>query len=578
MKPHQANTRPTILATCLILIAYLLISTNTQAAVYKVGGNKSPLVLVTNSNQGQGDTVSIHGSLQIQTPIKTLRLANVNGKLSHYNRKTGEYQRMEIWAEAGDVFNDLLPGSNMMLRSNKRAIVKLSIQPGNTIETPLKIATNKKYLYIEGRAGEYIELGALNFSIPKIENRMAYGFDFDYGALFFTASIHGLGAFLSPIDMAGIGISSYPTFIFKPRSSYGINVRQNTFNGQLAFVGSGSIPKLPLNLNGQMVALLNTPTFEVKKLGINGTVTAAYKFSAELGLKLHLGDASGVLHINKNGQKEMIFSGVQDPRFPFLPKDFPLKTGKRAKIAARISTDLKRSYVQGFSDSRILGVPLSRTTYRIDERGVKATGFWKTPVSNIKLSGTIAQNKVDMQGYVGKRIDIQGLAKVTETVTNGAICGYKYATDGLKCGYHFMTKVIGCSAAKVGFNFCAQKCAIQRIGKNGKARYRACILKCWAKVQGKCKKAKRCRFAKTCQRVVTIPNKHLGYVQASVNLAIGNKGLGGSANASFCPIKGSKCLKLKPADIQLDLDNLKKPKVCVQSGIQGLQGKVCAKI
>jgi hypothetical protein len=569
---------------CFIILSLLLIGFSTDftyADTFLVGGNRSPIAIETEESRDHFGTAEFQGALVIDLGDRVLNLFGAHGRLWDYDEQRGEYGGFEVTVDAQQLFDELY-GTNSIFYMQKKLTITLKLVEGHQVTSKIPLDSKKKYFLVEGMAGEYFTFGSLNFQIPKIQLETQLGLSLEDKALFFTGDLSGLGAFLSPISMAGFGIAMNPIFKFVPKTTFEINPKEMIFNGQTAIVGSAGIPKLPISLTGEMVTQYSGPLFEQSKLGFNGELVAAYKFSAELGLSLHLGNASAFMKkptlLGSKENPEITFSGVQDPKFSFLPKEFPLQPGSSAKIAGRISSDLKRSYFVSHTDFEVLNIPLSQGRMRIDKVGVVASGFMKTPVSKISFSGSVKSKKVAFKGSAQARLDIEGLVKKVEQVTNGSICGYEFARSGARCGYNFVFGGIGCAVAKLTLNKCQKQCRLTRIGgpRMGGALW-TCEMGCFARVESSCKKAKKCKFPRTCQRVVKIPNQRLGYISADIGLLISNSGLGGSVKASFCPLK-SKCARLPAGNIRLDTSNIKRPKVCIAKGVAGSNKGMCVGI
>ena len=562
---------------CLLLIG--LLSRNVLGETFLVGDNKRPLVIEADEYEDQSGTILIKGALVIKTGAYELTLVDTEAELWDYNEETGEYDSFELLVDAQD-FLDQLYGKNSFFYMRKKINIRLTYKEGSSLVTRIPLDSKKKYFLVDGLAGEYFSVGMLNFEIPKFQLQTQIGLGLDDRAFFFTGDLSGLGAFLSPISMAGFGVALSKVFKFYPKTEFEIDPKEMSFNGQTVIMGTASIPKLPISLTGELVTLYDGPLFQQRKLGFNGELVASYKFSGELGLSLHLGNASGLMNKSVLGDRdhlvEVTFSGVQDPTLSFLPKDFPIQLGKEVKLAGRMSTRLPRSYFIAHSDFEVLNIPLSQGRMRIDSSGVVANGFMRTPVSRISFSGAVSKKAVSLKGKAQARLDIKGLVKKVETVTNGAICGFNFATSGAKCGYNFVFGGVGCAVAKISLNSCQKRCRNSRTigGPRLPGRVKYCEIGCFAKVKAMCKKAKKCKFPKTCKRVVKIPNQKLGYISAELDLIISNQGLGGQAKASFCPLR-KKCVRLPSGEVKLDLSNVKKPKVCVAKGVAGSNKGLC---
>lgn len=570
---------------CLWLLLVGLSAFDAAAKTFLIRGNGTPIEINLTHFEEHNGSIVFQDDLSLDLPYKSIELFNVEGRLWDYDEETGLYDSAELVVSFQDFLSQLY-GDGAVINVDIRAQAMLTMTEGNELVTRIPLNSKKRYLQLAAIGGRYLGFGPLNFVLAIIQAEQEIGLGLEEPTMFFTGALSGLGAFLSPISMAGFGISTKRVFGYKPKTTFGLNddtKKAMVFNGQLAIVGSAGIPKLPISLTGELVTQFDGPLIEQKKQGFNGDLEASYKFSGELGLFLELGDASAYfLRPTLAGERDhvdMIFSGVQDPTVAFLPEDFPLQPGKEMKIAGRMSSKLDRSFFIAHTDFSILNIPLSQGRLNIDKKGVLAAGFWKTPVSRIELSGKVSKKKVALKGQAQAKLDVNGVLKKTEWVTNAAICGTRYAASGAKCGYQFLSGKIRCAASKIPHAICMNKCKkadSSRIGGPRINRF-SCELRCFASVGNHCKKAKKCRFPKRCQRVVKIPNSKLGHISADIALLLSTAGLGGEVSAEFCPLK-KKCTKLPAGNVKLDVSDIKRPKVCIGKGVAGSQKGLCVGI
>lgn len=574
MKTHS------IVRNSLIALLMAVFAINAQAETFLVRGNSQPIEFEITQYEERNGSIFFEHDLQLILPYTTVSLANVSGELWDLDEKTGVYESATVEFMAQDFFSQLY-GNVVPITYPSRNLLALTVTEGRDLTTRVPLDSKKRYFQVEATQGSYLSFGPMDFELAILQAEAELGLGLEEPTLFFTGALSGLGAFLSPISMAGFGVSTKKVFKYEAKTTFGLSKeirKQMIFNGQLAIVGSAGIPKLPISLTGELVTQFDGPLVENRKQGFNGNLEASYKFSGELGLSLQLGDASAMFQrptlLGKKDELEMTFSGVQDPTFPLLPADFPLQPGKEMKIAGRMSSKIDRSFFNVHTDYSVLNIPLSEGRLFIDKKGVFASGFWKTPISKIELSGEVSNKKVAMRGTAKAKIDVNGTLKTVETITNAAVCGTKMATDGAKCGYDYLYGKVRCAAGQISHRLCMADCKRQgdlQLGMRGRF---TCEMRCFATVSTLCKKAKRCRVAKTCKRTVSIPNTNLGHISAEVSLLLSNEGLGGDVAAEFCPLK-KKCAKLPAGNVNLDVSDLTKPKVCIGKGVAGSNKGLC---
>lgn len=569
----------------LIVLLMGLMAFDAAAETFLIRGNKTPILLELTQFEERNGTVTFQDDLTLDLPYKSLELFNVEGRLWDFDEETGLYDSAELIVSFGDFLTQLY-GEGAIITMDNRAQAIVTLTEGNDLVTRIPLDSKKRYLQIQAIGGRYLGIGQLNFEIAILQAEQEIGLGLEEPTLFLTAALSGLGAFLSPIQMAGLGISTKKVFKFEPKTTFGFNEdikKAMRFNGQLAIVGSAGIPKIPVSLTGELVTQFDGPLIEKRKQGFNGNLGSSYKFSGEFGLSLELGNASAYMVrptlMGERGDVEMTFSGVQDPKVPLLPSDFPIKSGKEIKIAGRMSSKLDRSFFVAHMDYTVLNIPLSQGRLNIDKNGVLASGFWSTPVSRIGLTGEVSKRKIALTGSAQARLDVNGVLEKTEWVTNAAICGTRYATSGAKCGYKFLSGKVQCLASKIPHGICMKRCkkAPVRPGlPTPQARF-TCEQQCFLQVGVHCKKAKKCSFPNSCERVVRIPNSNLGHISADVALLLSTAGIGGEVTAEFCPLK-KKCAKLPAGKVRLDVSDIKKPKVCIGKGVAGSSKGLCVGI
>lgn len=587
IRTHQQIWGETMSTTINLLVILLMgiLSFDTAAKTFLIRGNKTPIELNLTQFEERNGTIEFQDDLSLDLPYKSLELYNVEGRLWDYDEETGLFDSAELVVSFQDFLSQLYD-ENVPITMDIRAKVLVTVTEGNDLITRIPLNSKKRYLQLQAVGGRYLGFGPLNFEIPLIQAEQEMGLGLEEPTFFLSGALSGLGAFLSPIQMAGFGISTEKVFKYRPKTTFGLKddvLKAMLFDGQLAIVGSAGIPKLPVSLTGELVTQFDGPMIEKRKQGFNGDLEASYKFSGELGLSLELGNASAYMVkptlMGERGHIDMIFSGVQDPTLPFLPADFPVQPGKEIKLAGRMSSKLDRSFFVAHMDYSILNIPLSQGRLNIDKNGVLASGFWRTPVSRIGFTGEVSKRKVALTGSAQAKLDVNGVLEKTEWVTNAAICGSRYATSGAKCGYKFLSGEVRCLGSKIPHGICMRRCkkAPVRPGiPTPQARF-TCEQQCFLQVGAHCKKAKKCSFPKRCQRIVKIPNSNLGHISAEIALLISNAGLGGEVSAEFCPLK-EKCAKLPAGKVKLDISNIKKPKVCIGKGVGGSSKGLCVGI
>lgn len=574
------NLKSALILTAKSLLVWL-VGFQAVAETFYVRGNSTPVRLEIMRHKVQNGTVKFSSDLVLDLPYSSVTLSRVRGELWDRDEQSGVYESFRLEVSAQDFFSQLYKGE-LPVSLQKRGRLTLTIADGHDLETRIPLNSSKRYLQFSARQGEYLGIGPLDFELATIQGEGEIGIGLEEPTLFLSAGLSGLGAFLSPVSEAGLGISTKKVFRFEPRTTFGIDKKtkkEMTFNGQLVVLGSAGIPKLPVSLTGEIITQFDGPLVERRRQGFNGDLEASYKFSGELGLSLYLGDASAVFTqptlAGKRGPLEMVFSGVQDPHVPLLPKDFPLQPGNEIRMAGLMSSQVEKSFFMAHTDFSVLNIPLSQGRLRMDKRGLFASGFWKTPLSRISFSGEVSKDQVNLQGQAQAKLDVNGILEKVEKVTDAGICGVKKVASGAKCGYNFLSKKIRCSVAKFSHNRCMKNCRQGRVG--GMPSRFSCELQCFAHVKPYCKKAKSCNVAKTCERTIRIPDTKLGHISADIGLLISNEGMGGEVSAEFCPIK-KKCATIPASSVQLDLSDIKKPKVCVGKGTAGSTRRACVGI
>lgn len=178
----------------------------------------------------------------------------------------------------------------------------------------------------------------------------------------------------------------------------------------------------------------------------------------------------------------------------------------------------------GKSVMKILGFKLTNKGYtaniKIYPKGLDIDGSLR----DTKISGKVNQFGVNLSGTTNIDTHLSGASNFTNTVTDGAICGYKKVTDVAKCGFDTVKDSTKCGTKKVtdsvicGFKTVTSttKCGSKYVTSGAKCGYDYIKdgTKCgWdflsglfggkkaksCKVAKKCKVAQSCKIAKTCK-------------------------------------------------------------------------------
>jgi hypothetical protein len=110
----------------------------------------------------------------------------------------------------------------------------------------------------------------------------------------------------------------------------------------------------------------------------------------------------------------------------------------------------KDFWVKLKGDLGVGGIPLgAAASFTLGPRKAALSGHMKTPLNEIALSGDIGKKGVRLAGETTVKLDITGLHTVTQTVTDGAICGYEVVKDGARCGWDQVTDSAICGTKVV---------------------------------------------------------------------------------------------------------------------------------
>ncbi len=253
-------------------------------------------------------------------------------------------------------------------------------------------------------------------------------------------------------------------------------------------------------------------------------------------------------------------------------------------------------YIKLDGNMGVKGVTLANAHAELGKAGANVSGKMKTPLSEIKMVGTITASNVNLQGTAqvktpvvkGKKIIeevICGVEIVTdkarcgaewvkdagecgmhytssgaecgyETVTDAAKCGSEYISSGAECGYETVTDAAICGVDTVsGVAKCGAKC-VSSMFKKCKCKLpktckvakkcdvpKTCTVAKSCNVANSCEVTKTCEKTKMCKNEVTIPNVNFGNFTGDVTLKLGNNGLSGEVSGNYCPPNGA-CTKL----------------------------------
>lgn len=251
-------------------------------------------------------------------------------------------------------------------------------------------------------------------------------------------------------------------------------------------------------------------------------------------------------------------------------------------------------------DLSIADFPLGAASARIDKNGMKAEGTFNTPISQIAMSGAVTGSGADLRGTI--KVDLKGLQQVTQTVTDGAVCGYDYVRDGSVCGYEtvrdgalcgstivkdaaicgssYVTSAWECGTRTVtdgaicGWNYLKSAYECMASGFSNCKSPKSCDVasSCWVpnscSIANTCTVAKSCEKAKTCETKVEVPDFDFGTLEGQLRVTVQSGKATGSVSGRVC--KDGTCMSLGGARVELGAS----PRVCV-SGLKGAVGEVC---
>lgn len=224
--------------------------------------------------------------------------------------------------------------------------------------------------------------------------------------------------------------------------------------------------------------------------------------------KFPMGDctiASATLSADKDGLK------VAGTTTQSLFTSLPLKgtTG----FSATFPADPQSFGIALTGDIDIATFPLASGSIALDKAGATIKGSFVTPLSSIEMLGNASLTGASFSGKV--HVNLKGLRQVTETVTDGATCGYQTTASGARCGYSTVVDANRCGTSYVrNAGYCGSEtvtnaalCGTRTVTDGAICGYNV-ITSCFLHPSKCGKKAKSCSVANTCNvaRQCNVPN------------------------------------------------------------------------